>query len=437
MTVKKTRMDHWRETRLLSVPVDIGSFLRFAIRRFINSGMSQAAGALTYTTLLAMVPLLVIAFSLLSGFTVFDPVKIQMEELFLSIVVPEVGSEIKTYLTNFTRNASNLTAAGTIALPFTAVLLLWTIESTLNQIWQVEKPRPLITRLLMFWALLTLGPLLLGASFVLTTDVIKSVRVWVENVGYVPKLTFSPNWFSVTLAILTQSVAFALLYIVVPARHVRVRDAIIGGVFAGIGFQVLRWGFNTFLTSGSTYATIYGAVAVIPIFLIWMYLSWTVIILGAVLAASFPDWWRRQDPLTGLALSSAEHLEVAVALLAVLGRQAAQGGTISRDELAEAIPLLARETTLDGLQAAGYIIETEDEHLSLARDLHVVSMSELARDLGLALGRPGDAVERPALKNVTDATGSLPGLLVRLRKAEDEILSSSVARIIADGNPDP
>ena len=426
-------MEYWSETRFLGALTDIASFLHFALRRFFADGLGQAAGALTFSTLLAMVPLLVIAFAVLSGFSVFDPVKLRLEALLLSILVPEVSSEIKSYLANFTRNASNLTEAGIVAVPITAVLLLSTIETTLNRVWRVDKPRPLMTRLLVFWALLTFGPLLLGVSFTLTTNAMSSVQVWAKNADYVQSLALSSNWLQIILAVLTQSVGFSLLYIVVPARRVRIRDAAIGGVFAGLGFQVLRWVFNTFLTSATTYTTIYGAVAVVPIFLIWMYLSWTVIILGAVLSASFPDWWRRRDPLTGLRLSPAEKLEVAVALLSVLRRKSEQGGAITHDQLAEAIPLQEREPIIGALQNVGYIVETEDERLSLARDLHSTSMSQLARDLGLTLGRRRDVVERPALKRVADSSGLLPELLVRLKHAEDEILNASIAQVI-EGN---
>ncbi len=436
MTRTKSRLDHWRETRFVGVLSDIGSFLLFAFRRFVNDGMSQAAGALTYSTLLALVPLLVIAFAVLSGFPAFDPVKLRMEELFLGILVPEVGSEVKTYLTDFTRNASNLTAAGIVALPVTAVLLLATIEATLNQVWRVDRPRPLMTRLLMFWAVLTFGPLLLGASFTLTSDAISLLRGWTQGATYAPSLSLSSAWLKTAIAVLTQTIAFTLLFSVVPAKHVPLRTAVIGGAFAGLTFQLLRWGFNTFLTSGSTYATIYGAVAVIPIFLVWVYLSWTVIILGAVLSASFPDWWRRRDPLTGLALTPAEQLEVAAALLAALGRQAVKGGTMSQDRLAEVVPLLAREPVFEALRAARYIVETEDERVCLARDLHRISVAELARDIGLTLGRRPDAEERPAVRQVADTTGALPGLLVRLQQAEDEILNATVAEVISGHQPE-
>lgn len=430
-TPPSSRLNSWRETSFRGALRDVWSFLAFAFRRFNSDGMTQAAGALTYSTLLALVPLLVIMFAVLSGFPAFDPVKERMQELFLSTLVPEVGAEVKVYLANFTRNANELTTAGIVALAVTAVLLLSTIESTLNRIWRVQRPRPLMNRLLIFWAILTVGPLLLGASFTLSSNGLTALQDWARESGNVRSITLTSSGLKTLLAVLAQSAAFTILFVLVPARQVRFRDAAIGGVFAGIGFQILRWGFNTFLTSGTTYATIYGAVAAIPIFLLWVYLSWTVIILGAVLSASFPDWWRRRDPLTGKNLSPAEYLSVAVALLAVLARQAAQGGTVSRDTLAEAVPVLARDPVAEALISAKYIVETEDECVSLARDLHVTTVADLARDLKLALGLREHDGTRPGLAEILRASGLLPDMLRDLKSAEDSILTRPIASVIA------
>ena len=345
--------------------------------------------------------------------------------------MPEVGTEVKTYLSGFASNATNLTAVGVLALAVTAVMLLSTIEATLNRVWRVERPRPLLNRLLMFWAILTVGPLLLGASFTLSSDGLAALQNWTRESANVEAFPLGSSGLNSVLAVLAQSAAFTILFVLVPARHVRLRDAAIGGIFAGVGFQVLRWAFNGFLTSGSTYATIYGAVAAFPIFLLWIYLSWTVIILGAVLSASFPDWWRRRDPLTDKRLSPAETLSVAAALLAALGRQAASGGTVSRDTLAEAVPVLSREAVTDQLILAGYVVESEDERVSLARDLHVTTVADLARDLGLALGlQEGDGA-RAGLAAILRDAGLLPDLLRDLRSAEDEILATSLADAVA------
>ncbi|WP_172977437.1 YihY family inner membrane protein [Roseovarius sp. THAF9] len=437
MANKKSRLEYWRETSPIDILRDIGSFFYFAMRRFVNDGLTQAAGALTYSTLLALVPLLVIAFAVLSGFPAFDPVKIRMQEMFFGILIPEVGSDVRTYISDFTSNASDLTVAGIIALPVTAVLLLSTIEATLNSIWRVARPRPLLVRLLTFWAVLTMGPLLIGASFTLTTDVMRPLQDWAKDTGYLPSLNLRSDWPREALALINTTIVFTLLYCVVPAVQVKVRNALIGGAFAAVAFQLLQWGFNTFVTSSATYSTIYGAVAVFPIFLIWIYSSWTVIILGAVLTASFPDWWRRRDSLSGTALTPAETLQVAVALLAALVRLAPKGQSLSQDDLAEAVPLLSRDTTLEALLEANYIVETEDGQLCLSRDLHRVTVAELARDIGLSLGRTRDISDRPSLEQVAGTTGTLPDLLTRLREAEDDILDHSVASVIAGKPPEP
>jgi membrane protein len=432
MTKEKSRIFLWRETPFLRVLNDLGNFLLFALRRFVRDGMSQAAAALTFSTLLALVPLLVIVFSVLSGFEAFSTVQVRIEDALLGTLIPEVGVEVKSYLTEFTSSAGSLTTVGTVALAVTAVLLLSTIESTLNQIWGVERPRPMLNRLLIFWAILTVGPILLGASFTLTSDVLDKLQSLTRETTRVDPTILGSTWVKSTVGVLTQSTAFTLLFTLVPARRVQLRYAAIGGVFAGVGLQILRWSFNIYFTSGSTYSTIYGAVAVFPIFLMWIYLSWTVIILGAVLAASFPDWWRRRAPPTRLPLTPAETLEVTVAVLAVLSRKARKGGTIRQEKLAESVPLLACDEVVERLRGAGYISETEHGQLCLARDLHVTTVADLARDMGLALGLHVGEVQRPGLAAIARSTGGLPDLLVRLWDVEDDLLGETVAAVIAE-----
>lgn len=430
MDASQTRLGLWRERPLLRIPADVAHFLWFAIQRFFNDRMTQAAGALTYSTLLALVPLLVIAFAVLSGFPAFDTVKARMEEIVFGALVPEVGLGVRTYLTDFTHNASNLTTIGVVALALAAVLLLSTVENTLNQIWRVEHERPLTKRLLIFWAVLTVGPLLLGASFTLTSDFLSTAQRWLGSVATDQTVQLSSSTFKTTIAVLSQSLAFTLLFKIVPARPVRFLDALIGGVFAGIALQGLRWGFNAFLTSSSTYTTIYGAVAIFPIFLVWLYSCWMVIILGAVLSASFPDWWRRRDPMTGISLTPAERLQIAVAVLKALSRQTHRGGSLAQDALTEAIPLDARDEMVEALRHANFVVTTDDDRLCLARDLHRTTVGELAREIGLSLGPADDHVDRPEMKAMIPETGPLKLMLERLRTAEDDILGTSIAAVI-------
>ncbi|MEM8851195.1 MAG: YihY family inner membrane protein [Pseudomonadota bacterium] len=431
MTTTKSRLAFWRGTSPRVIARDVWRFFRFVLRRFTVDRMSQTAGALTFSTLLALVPLLVIAFAVLAGFPAFDSFKDQLQEALFGALLPEVGAEIRTYLAEFTSGASNLTAAGVVGLAFTAVMLLSTVETTLNRIWQVDKPRPVLSRLLIFWAILTVGPLLLGASFSLTISSLDVVTAWSGEPSQALAIGLPQAVLKNGLAVIAQSVAFTLLFMLVPARPVRLIDAAIGGTFAGLGFQILRWGFDTFLTSGSTYATIYGAVAIVPIFLLWIYLSWTVIILGAVLSASFPDWWRGRDTLDEDTLSPGGTLSVAVAILAVMARHAAKGGTIAPETLADAVPVSARDTVMETLIGAGYVAQTLDERVSLARDLHVFTVGDLARDLGVSIGLD-QAQDRSAdFETVKQVAGEMPHLLFRLKQAEDEILSEPIAVVVA------
>ncbi len=408
------------------------NFLIYVMRRFQADRMTQAAGALTYSTLLAIVPLLVIAFAVISGFPAFDAVRGQMEQLFVDALVPEVGQDVQNYVGEFTANAGNLTAVGIVALTLTAILLLSTIEGTLNRIWRVERPRPLFVRLLIFWTVLTLGPMLFGASFTVTSDMFATLERWTGEAPALEELGESGSFLEGVLPVLFEIAFFTLLFMIVPARRVQLRHAALGGTISGLSFEVLQYFFNTFLTSGSTYQTIYGAVAVFPIFLIWVYLSWTVIIIGAMCAAAFPDWWRTRDQQgDGAVLSAPARLQVAVALLGVLWRQAQVGGTVPPERLTDLVPLDVRETLIEELRSHGYIAVAADDTLSLARDLNATTVADLARDLDLALG--ATAARAPAdsaLAGIAGATGALPRVLERLAHAEEEVLGRTLAAVL-------
>lgn len=414
---------HWPAARVAN---DLAQFIRFALRRFRADGLTQAAGALTYSTLLALVPLMVITFAILSGFPAFDAVKDKMEALFFGILVPEAGAELSSYLTTFTGNARNLTTFGVIGLAVTAVLLLSTIETTLNRIWRVERPRPMMVRLLIFWAVLTMGPLLLAASFTLTSDLAGAAARWTGE-GVTPERLEPalPLALNQGLAVLAQSAFFTLLFKLVPARRVQLRHAALGGAISGLGFEILRLGFNAVLTSGSTYSTIYGAVAAIPIFLVWLYLSWSVIIFGAVFAAAFPDWWHSRGARLEGPVSPARRLEIAVGFLALLVRQ---GGVASPAQLEGIAPLDAGDAVLEALLTQGYLVTTDDDMFGLTRDLHRTGVATLARDLALSLGRAPATQAQAALD--PDDAGPLATMLNDLAAAETRILDRPIAEIL-------
>lgn len=431
----QSRIDSFRDGPVTGFFWDVGHFILFAVRRFFAERMNNSAAALTYSTLLALVPLLVIAFAILSSFPAFDAVKGRMQELFFSAVVPEAGAAISDYLSNFTQNASNLTAVGIVALAVAALLLLSTVEDTLNRVWHVERPRPILVRFLIFWAILTLGPLLIGASITLTSD----VRNFVTNaqliqLGVTADVDLSKSWFLTTLlSVAINIVGFTALFVLVPARRVRIVHALIGGTFAAVSFEVLAWGFNTFLTSGSSYETIYGAVAAVPVFLVWVYTSWMVIILGAVFAASFPDWWQSRSTVAPRDLHASDRLALAVALLARLHEHAQTGGTLDEEHLVEAVPMETRDDILDTLCATGYVIETEGGQVALTRDLNTTTLMTLAEDMGLLLSMSPErssALPQALRAQLAEGAGGVHHLLGRLHDVETEVLDVPLARLI-------
>ncbi len=401
------------------------SFAGFTIRRFYQDGMMQSVGALTYSTLLALIPILVIAFAIFSAFPAFDAVQARLQDVIYTSLLPETGNDLRVYLDRFTANASDLTVLGVVALALSAILLLNTIESTLNRIWRVERERPLMQRLLVFWALLTFGPLLLGAGFAASSNPLAWLWEWTGVASGGGKL---PQWLLMPFAAVVQGAAFTVVFKLVPARPVRLGDAAIGGAIGGIGLEILKWGFDAVMGSASTYTTIYGAVSAVPIFLIWTYACWTVIILGAVIAASLPDWRRGYEMMPDEQLSPRQTLAAAVLVLTVLARQARDGGgSVDHERLSEVIPLAVRDRLVEALRSHGYLVETARGRIALARDLHRVTLAELARDLDLVLGTgPG----------VPEAPSALVPVLGRLAEAEDEILGRSLEELTAGTGSD-
>jgi len=443
MTDGRTLMRGLSWSRAVLIARNAGAYGLYAAQRFYRDGGLQAAGALTYTTLLALVPLLTIAFSIFSAFPAFQAMQDRIEILLFENLVPEVGLIVRSHLTEFIRNATNLTAVGVAALAVSAILLLSTIESVFNTIWRVERDRPIVTRLLIFWTVLTLGPVLFGISFSLTTGVFDRIgELADEGAVYVPIAMDSPGWSFVggrVLAAVLQTAAFTVLFMLVPARPVRLRDALVGGAVAGLSLEVLKLGFRYYLVSFPSYQTIYGALATFPIFLIWIYLSWTVVLIGAVFAASFTEWRATKVGRIDFELDAPRQLEAAVVLLAVLAERARTGGTVAPETLAQALPIDGRDALVDALRRNGYLVTTDEGGYALARDLHATPLFRLARDLGLTLGLGASGSETTAERRTTNQldvkSGCLAERLVELYHAEERVLGLTIAEALGPAGP--
>lgn len=276
---------------LTSMPLflaDLASLVRLIYRRFHADGCVQVAASLTYTTLLALVPIFTIAVTVLSALPVFGEMMTQVKIFLLTTMLPEsAGKIISVYMMQFSEQAARLTALGIALLAVTAFMLMVTIEHAFNVIWRARRPRPWLQRFLLYWAVLTLGPLLLGASLSLTSYLVSLSLGWV---GEIPVLRRLP--LGLTPWLLT-SAALTLLYLAVPNRTVKPAHALVAGVVAGLAFELMKKLFAWYLTAFPTYTLVYGAFATLPIFLVWIYLSWLTILFGAVLAAALPYWRNR------------------------------------------------------------------------------------------------------------------------------------------------
>lgn len=360
----------------------IKPFLSYVWRRFSRDRSWRMAAGLSYTSLLAIVPLSAIAFSMLAAFPVFEGVKEQFQDMLFQNLLPQSAEAMKDYFNTFISNTSGLSAVGIIALAATAILLLGTIEADMNTIFRVEHPRALVPRLLVFWAMITLGPLLLGASFSLSTYFFAATK-WLGI-----------DIFSGPLGMLTKSVPtmiiivlLSLFYLTIPNRTVALRAACIGGLTAGILFAGLRHGFGWYVATFPTYQNIYGALSVVPIFLVWMYLSWAVVLLGGVLTASLSEWQSAGGNPVGGTLHAGPRLVIGMRILDVLYEASAKNGKVSRLRMLSQLGCgeVAAERVLEFLREANFIQRTEDGSWVLARDLTKATLFDLYEALKLGL----------------------------------------------------
>lgn len=250
-------------------------------RRFDQDRGFQTAGSLAFTTLLAIVPIITVALALASAFPVFDTLVDALRRLATGHFLPETGGveAVTAQLAEFRANAAGLTAIGLVFLALTAVMLMLTVDEVFNRIFRVGRPRPFARRVLIYAAALTFGPLLIGGSISMTSFLVGHALGMVAEIDGFMQLVLRAIPFVFTFA------ALAMLYGVVPNRPVAARHAIIGALLAGGSFEVVKRGFAWYVAQFPTYTMIYGAFAVLPIFLLWVYVSWVVVLGGATVTA--------------------------------------------------------------------------------------------------------------------------------------------------------
>jgi len=275
-------------TGLLNQLRDLGlgllHLLRHAAGRLVADRCMQVAAALSFTTLLSLVPFLAISLSFVSAFSEFADIRIAVENLLTRYLLPQAGEAAVEQFRSFVAQTQKLTGLGIFGVAATALMLLATINHAFDVIWRVQRPRPLLIRFLAYWAILTLGPLLIGGAFS-ATGILLAAGARVGGTLF----TVPAAWITPLMPLLLQAMAFTLLYLIVPNRRVKFTDALIGGVVAAVIFEIVTHSFALYLVFFPTYEAIYGAVAAIPIFLLWIYCCWATVLLGAEVTASLPE----------------------------------------------------------------------------------------------------------------------------------------------------
>jgi membrane protein len=370
--------------------------LAFCAKRFMKDDGPRLAAGLSYASLLALVPMLAIGLSILAAFPAFEEIRESLRNFIISSLMPERSAVVNAQFAQFVENAGKLTGPGLLALAAAAVLLLANIQGAFNKIWRVTEPRSLAIRFLTYWALLTLGPLFVGSSLWISSYAFAAVS-WVGGDTWSGMVEVS---YLLSLAL--AGLGLTLIYLVVPNRRVRLWHALIGGTVAAVLLEVLKYGFGFYLANFPSYEAVYGALATIPIFLVWMFMAWAVVLLGAEIVAGLPEW--RATRARGTSYQGpGERLALALSLIARLRKASTVGESLRERQLLHGLPATPAEfdEVLALLRAGGFAERTRGTRWALIRDLRAVSLADLMRVLLLRIdpgegwpGRPAAVVQQ-------------------------------------------
>lgn len=340
-------------------------------RRFLDDRLFEAAAALAYTTVFALVPLAMVVFGVLKVFPVFDEWSKALSTYVFANFVPSAAREVEAKLTEFSQNSSSLTAAGVIALVVSLLITLNSVETTFNRIWRVASSRPLLPRFITYWTVVTLGAIAAASSLAVSAQIF-ALPVFATDQGRVLQ------GFAIGVApLLIAFAAITAVYRVVPHRTVKMRHAMAGALLATILVESIKWALGLYLARFESYQKIYGAIAAAPILLLWIYLLWIAILLGASLASTLSAF-RYQPAAMRLPLGYEIY-----GLLRLLGRfdQARhEGRGLHSDQMLEMEPMLTDsllQQILAQLVQIKLLRRDEQGEWLLARDLDDMTLAEL------------------------------------------------------------
>jgi membrane protein len=396
----------------------VHAFMRLLLHHFKQDAGMQHVAALTYTTLLSLVPLMTVVLALFSVFPASDHLIDQIEGFIFQNFVPAAGEAVRDNLHAFSAKAGKLTGVGFIVLILVALMLMSNIDKAFNAIWQVRRKRSAVAKFTVYWAILSLGPILIAFSVGVTSYLV-SIPLFSDGET---AMLLRTRVLSL-MPVLISTCAFTLLYALVPNRSVPLRHAVAGGVVAALLFELAKRGFALYVTAFPTYQTIYGALAAVPIFLIWIYLSWLVTLVGAEFTyclGIYREDWQEKSSLRGGALI------LAYQLLASLHQAQARGESLSGDEMALQLPSITHaqiDTALENLRTGKLVLRDESGRWALARDLDDVSFSDLYHSGGYAL---------PSSQSLREESAALYELMQHLEAQFKPIMQRSLASLIRE-----
>jgi membrane protein len=344
---------------------------RYLFSRFNADRCSENAAALTYMSLFALVPLLTVIYTMASAVPAFQGLETKMQAFLFEHLMPDTNSEIRTYLDDFSRQAKNLTGPGIVFLVVTAVLMLRNIEKAFNEIWRASENRSPVSSFLLYWAVLSLAPVMIGLALAISTYV-SSFAHALEAYDVIGVKAFM---LKISPLLLTTA-GFSLVYIAVPNCRVPFKHCLIGGFIAALAFHIARSVF-TDLVVGSSYTFIYGAFAAVPLFLLWIYLSWNIVLMGGILVHSMSAYQSEEQASRPLVLKALD-------VLYLFWQRQATGQAVGEIELLNRRHEVTRGLDSDSWQLLRnvflnqkLIAENDRGQYLLSRDLHTVSFSQL------------------------------------------------------------
>ena len=411
----------YRWSERLRDPARAGSFGRFVLRRFLDDRLFEAAGALSYTTAFALVPLTMVAFGVLSAFPVFDAWSARLSGYIFANFVPRAAQAVSGYLTDFSSNTKSLTTAGALALIVSLLVTLSSVEAIFNRIWRVPTARPKFGRFLVYWTVLTLGTLVAAASVALST------RFFALAIFE----TLAGRWLEALMLRLApmaiELLAFAAVFKVVPHRTVAWRHALAGGLLSMALFECVKSGLGLYLGSFDSYQKIYGAVALVPIVMLWIFLSWVSILFGASFASSMSAF--RYQP-QALRLPHGHELYGLLRMLGRFQRARASGSGLTSEQIEAMEPSLTDsmvQSLLGRMASINVLQRAESGQWLLARDLDDVRLDELYEAAQLRIPAVDVPVPQP-----DDALGvAVRDTIAQLRTPLQQPLRQPVSSVFA------